>query len=179
MLNSVRIRRLRETQEHDLNLAPFLDVMVVLIPFLMFSASFASMVALPASLPTPVKTVPKEVVPPFDLVARATTDSIQVFLNPATPTSAPLVAIATGSGDDYDEAAQRRFHDVLVEIKRSHPAETRIALDAAPGVNLQKVTRLMDLSRELVPTDTGIPRMADQKARSLFPQVALKGVYVP
>lgn len=179
MLDSVRIRRLREAQMEDLNMTPFLDVMIVLIPFLMFSASFATIVALPASLPTAVASPTQAQKPAFDLLARATTDSLQVYLNPAAPDAPPAFAIATGTGDDYDETVQRTFHDLLVGIKREHPGETRIALDAEPGVSLQKVTRLMDLSRELVPSDTGIPRVAGADPRLLFPQVALKGVYAP
>jgi len=179
MLDSIRIRRMRESQENDLNLAPFLDVMVVLIPFLMFSASFATMVALPTSLPTPVSSAPKDIRPPFDLVARATSDSIEIYLNPTTPTSEPNFSIATGKGDDYAPSIQEQLHKVLVGIKREHPGETRIALDAAPGVSLQRISSLLDQARDLVPSDTGIPQMADQPARSLFPQVALKGVYVP
>lgn len=179
MFDSVRTRRLREAQQEDLNMTPFLDVMIVLIPFLMFSASFATIVAIPASLPTAVASADQAQKPTFDLLARATSDSLQVYLDPAGPDAPPTFAIATGTGDDYDETVQRRFHDILVDIKRRHPTETRIALDAEPGVSLQKVTRLMDLSRELVPTDTGIPRVAGSDARLLFPQVALKGVYAP
>ena len=179
MLDSVRIRRLREAQMEELNMTPFLDVMIVLIPFLMFSASFATIVAIPASLPTAVASPAQAQKPAFDLLARATTDSLQVYLNPAAPDAPPAFAFATGTGDDFDETVQRAFHDLLVDIKRRHPTETRIALDAEPGVSLQKVTRLMDLSRELVPSDTGIPRVAGADSRHLFPQVALKGVYAP
>jgi len=165
--------------EEELNLVPFLDVMVVLIPFLMFSASFATIVALPSSLPTPVAEVPKDIRPPFDLVVRPSGDSINIYLNASSPTAAPTTSIVAAPGDEYDQKTLDRFHRELVAIKRQFPGETRLALDASPATNLQRLSSLMDLSRTLVPGDTGVPHMADQKPGSLFPAVALKGVYVP
>ncbi|MCB9497312.1 MAG: biopolymer transporter ExbD [Fibrobacteria bacterium] len=179
MLNTVRINRLRHQTEEELNLVPFLDVMIVLIPFLMFSASFAAIVSVPASLPTPVASVPKEIRPPFDLVARSTPEAIELFLNPASPDAAPTVRIPVAAGEDYDQATLDRFHQALVEIKRAHPEETRIALDAEPSTSLQRISRLLDLSRTLVPGDTGVAQAPGQKVGTLFPTVAWKGVYVP
>lgn len=179
MFKSVRVNRARQQFEEELNLVPFLDVMIVLIPFLMFSASFATIVALPSSLPTPVSEAPKDIHPPFDLVVRPSGDSIHVYLNPASPTAPPTATLVSAPGLDYDQATMDRFHQELVAIKRQFPGETRMALDASPSTNLQRISTLMDLSRTLVPGDTAVPTMVDQKAGSLFPAVALKGVYVP
>ena len=41
----------------ELNLTPFLDVMITLIPFLMLSVSFATVVVVKAALQTPIKSI--------------------------------------------------------------------------------------------------------------------------
>ncbi|MEN9307496.1 MAG: Biopolymer transport protein ExbD/TolR [Fibrobacterota bacterium] len=165
------------TQE-ELNLTPFLDVMIVLIPFLMLSASFASVVVVKASLPSPVTNpVPVKMPPPFDLVAQVSPDTIKVWLDPAKLNSKPVAQIPTPGKDAYSSATLDALHKALVAVKAQHPTETRLALDAAPGVSLERMSQLMDISAILLPADVFPGRVADDLR--LFPDVALKGVYVP
>ncbi len=162
----------------ELNLTPFLDVMITLIPFLMLSVSFATVVVVKAALPTPVKTAdPAKLPPPFDLVTQASPDSIKVWLNPASEGAKPLATIPTPGADRYSDATIEAFHKVLVQVKASHPTERRMALDAAPGVSIERISQLMDMTESLMPGETIANRA--ETDRTLFPDLSLKGVYVP
>ncbi|MBK9577312.1 MAG: biopolymer transporter ExbD [Fibrobacterota bacterium] len=166
------------TQEElqELNLTPFLDVMIVLIPFLMLSVSFTAVVAVKASLPVPVVS-PKDAIfpPPFDLVAQVTPDTIKLYLNSRTPGEAPTFTLATPGEEGYSDEQLKAFHSKLVEIKKQHPAEQRLALDAAPSVPMERIAQLMDQTRTQMTGDA----ITGTNGTDLFPNVALKGVYVP
>jgi len=164
-------------EAQDLNLTPFLDVMITLIPFLMLCASFTTVVVVKAALPTPV-TDPShvQIPPPFDLVAQADKDSIRIFVNPLGAGDHPAVVIKTNPAESgYDSATLATYHKALLQVKTEHPTETRLALDASPSIPLEKLTQLMDETRNLTMGEVvkgGAPG-------ELFPAVALKGVYVP
>jgi biopolymer transport protein ExbD len=161
----------------DLNLTPFLDVMITLIPFLMLCASFTTVVVVKAALPTPVESPDKaKIPPPFDLVAQADADSIRVFVNPKGGSDLPVVAIRTTRGETgYDSATLAAYHKALLKVKAAHPNETRVALDASPAVSLERLSQLMDQSSALQAGEA----VAGVSNNGLFPQVALKGVYAP
>ncbi|MEK7392285.1 MAG: biopolymer transporter ExbD [Fibrobacterota bacterium] len=164
--------------QEELNLTPFLDVMIVLIPFLMLSVSFASVVVVKANLPSPVTNpVPVKIPPPFDLVAQVGPDTIKVWVDPAKLNSKPVAQIPTPGKGPYTEATLETLHKVLVAVKAQHPTETRLALDAAPGVSLERMSQLMDVTGTLLPGDIFAGKASDD-AR-LFPDIALKGVYAP
>lgn len=164
-------------EAQDLNLTPFLDVMITLIPFLMLCATFTTVVVVKAALPTPVSDPTHvQVPPPFDLVAQADQDSIRIFVNPQGANDHPAAVIKTGRAESgYDAATLTAYHNALLKVKAEHPSETRLALDASPAVPLEKLAQLMDEARSLTTGETvkgGAPG-------ELFPAVALKGVYVP
>lgn len=166
------------TQEEiqELNLTPFLDVMITLIPFLMLSVSFTAVVAVKANLPSPVNTTQNvQIPPPFDLVAQVTPDTINLYLNSRTPGEAPVFSLATPGEDGYTQAQLDAYHNKLAEIKKAHPSENRLALDASPALPMERLAQLMDQTRNQRSTDA----IAGTNGSELFPQLALKGVYVP
>jgi len=161
----------------DLNLTPFLDVMITLIPFLMLCASFTTVVVVKAALPTPIKDpVIAHIPPPFDLVAQSDADSIRIFVNPKGTSAHPVATVHTPRGESgYDSASLAGYHRALLKVKAANPGETRLALDASPAVSLERLSQLMDQSSSLQ-TGEAIPGVS---GGVLFPQIALKGVYVP
>lgn len=161
----------------DLNLTPFLDVMITLIPFLMLCASFTTVVVVKAALPTPIESPDKaKFPPPFDLVAQADADSIRIFVNPKGASDLPVATVRTPrGGSGYDSASLASYHKALLRVKAAHPGENRLALDASPAVSLERLSQLMDQSGSLQTGET-VPGVSDG---GLFPQVALKGVYTP
>ena len=162
----------------DLNLTPFLDVMITLIPFLMLSISFTAVVVVKAALPSPVKNADTvQVPPPFDLVTQVSPDTIKVWVNPVKLEAKPVAQIATPGKEAYSQEVLDSLHKVLVRVKAQYPSEKRLALDAAPGVSLERMTQLMDIAPSLLREESIAGR--PETDRSLFPDVALKGVYAP
>lgn len=160
----------------ELNLTPFLDVMITLIPFLMLSVSFTAVVVVKAALPSPVREpAGVQIPPPFDLVAQVSTDSIRLYLDHRLPGDAPVLAMSTPGSDAYTDAQLDVFHKKLTEIKAQHPQETRMAVDPQGALPLERLTQIMDQSRTLRAGE----QVAGVQGDGLFPQVALKGVYVP
>lgn len=151
-------------ESEELNLTPFLDLMMVLIPFLMLTTSFYSVVVLSAKLPTPV-TSPAVNLPTFDLLTQVSGDSLKLFVN-----QKPRLALALPKEGPMDPAVLATFHKELVAIKAEHPGETRMALDPQPRVTLDRIEQIMD---QAVSQESGKGKDA------LFPNVALKGVYAP
>jgi biopolymer transport protein ExbD len=162
----------------ELNVVPFLDVMITLIPFLMLTVSFGSVVVVKAALPTPVDRIDSvKVPPPFDLVAQVGPDTIRLWVDPSQPRATPVAVVPTPGNQAYSQAVLDSFHQALIRVKAAHPAETRLALDAAPGVSLERMSQLMDQSAELRGTEEFAGMSPSQ--RRLFPDVSLKGVYSP
>lgn len=172
--------------EEELNLTPFLDVMITLIPFLMLTASFFTVVVLEAKLPTPInpKDMPKvKIPPPFDLVVQVPKDSIKIFVNNLNPLGPPQYAIDCKDRVDsssYTEAQIAKFHSILIDIKKKYPTEERLALDAIPSLQLEKMVQLIDQSKSFMSTDEVLKENPKFKQDlRLFPGLAMKGVYVP
>lgn len=171
--------------DEELNLTPFLDVMIVLIPFLMLTASFFTVVVVDAKLPTPI---PPDIMqdvkipPPFDLVVMVPKDSIKIYVNNKDPLGPPQFAVETKDRVDsagFSKEQIEAFYKILVDIKRKHPTETRLAFDPHPSLQLEKVAQILDQSRTFRGDDPVIqenPVFADTR---LFPAIAMKGVYVP
>lgn len=171
--------------DEELNLTPFLDVMITLIPFLMLTASFFTVVVVDAKLPTPIPPETMQDVkipPPFDLVVMVPKDSIKIYVNNKDPLGPPQFFVDTKDRVDsagYTEEQIKAYYDILVSIKKQHPTETRLAFDPHPALQLEKVAQILDQSRNFRgddPVTKEMPQFADFK---LFPAVAMKGVYVP
>lgn len=172
--------------EEELNLTPFLDVMITLIPFLMLTASFFTVVVLEAKLPTPIKpeNMPEvKMPPPFDLVVMVPKDSIKIYVNNKDPLGPPQFAIDAKDRVDsasYTQEQIDKFHNVLIDIKKKFPTEERMALDPIPSLPLEKLTQILDQSKTFKSTDPAVEENPTFKqSMRLFPGLAMKGVYVP
>ncbi|MCB9496962.1 MAG: biopolymer transporter ExbD [Fibrobacteria bacterium] len=177
--------RVEANFDEELNLTPFLDVMIVLIPFLMLTASFFTVVVVDAKLPTPIppETMPDvKIPPPFDLVVMVPKDSIKIYVNNKDPLGPPQYSVETKDRVDsagYSEEQIKAYYDILVNIKKQFPTESRLAFDPHPSLQLEKVAQILDQSRNFRGDDPVIkenPAFADTK---LFSAIAMKGVYVP
>jgi biopolymer transport protein ExbD len=175
-----------EEHEEELNLTPFLDVMITLIPFLMLCASFFTVVVLEAKLPTPIdpKNMPQvKLPPPFDLVVQVPKDSIKIYVNNKDPLGPPQFAVDTKDRVDsssYTPEECAKFHGFLVDIQKKYPTAERMALDPHPALPLENLSQILDQSKTFQSTDAVLNENAQFKQdMRLFPGLAMKGVYVP
>lgn len=171
--------------DEELNLTPFLDVMIVLIPFLMLTASFFTIVVVDAKLPTPIAQqdmTQVKIPPPFDLVVMVKKDSIKVYLNNRDPLGPPQFLVEAKDRHDsagYTDQQIEEYYKILVNIKKQFPAETRLAFDPHPALQLEKVAQILDQSRSFRGDDAVIKENPAFANLALFPAIAMKGVYVP
>lgn len=179
-------RKKLEEHEEELNLTPFLDVMITLIPFLMLCASFFTVVVLEAKLPTPIppdKMPQVKIPPPFDLVVQVPKDSIKIYVNNKDPLGPPQFSVDTKDRLDsssYSKEECEKFHGILVDIKKKYPTEERMALDPHPALPLEKLSQILDQSKTFQSTDAVLKENEQFKHEmKLFPGLAMKGVYVP
>lgn len=134
-----RIGSKKLQQSQELNITAFMNLMVILIPFLLITAVFSRMTVLELNLP--------------GLGAEAAQDE-------AVDLQLELV-VRTGSFDirdanlglirrferAADETRWDAFQDLLVEIKSRYPDEKEITLLLEPGIKYRTLIKIMDSVR--------------------------------
>jgi biopolymer transport protein ExbD len=144
---------------NDLNIVPMLDVMVILVFFLIFTAVFSKTSVLELSLPPPSSEVPP--LPPqleLEIIVRA--DSLQV----ADRSSGPLKTLPNlPSGYDLTGLT-----DFLKQVKASFPEKTDATVLMEQDVSYDTMVQVMDAVRTFEVEQSG--RIVRGE---LFPQVAV------
>ncbi|MCG8392502.1 MAG: biopolymer transporter ExbD [Pseudomonadales bacterium] len=158
-----RRRRSRDT-EVELNITAFLNLMVVLIPFLLINAVFAQVSILQLDLPavndssTPSEDDEKDKLilevliygDRYEVVDRNTSAVLQVLEN---------------KGDDYDTAG---LHEYLLKVKEKFPEETAITLLCEDDTPYEVMIHTMDAVRLY---DTELNGQIIKK--ELFPSISI------
>lgn len=159
-----RPRRNRETAE--LNITAFMNLMVILVPFLLITAVFSRLAVLELNLPGP---------------AAATTDSEEAGLNLE-------IVIRTGALDVRDRRTGRlkQFtageagHDYqalgafLREVKGRHPETTEATLLLEPEVDYDTLVQVMDAVRVIAVEEEEAIVLAE-----LFPEISIGDAPLP
>ncbi len=154
----------------DLMITPLLDLFVALIPFLIMSVVLTKINVVDVGIAKPVASA-TQTKDAFDLNVKLGEKLVDVKLNGKVVSS---LAVS-------DQKWIEQIHAKLVEIKRQHPEELKIRLEAHGSVPLEKMMALMDSARKLNSSDAAISRKDEQgrqvKLQYLFPHVILRGVY--
>lgn len=156
----VRKNRMQETVE--LNITAFLNLMVVLVPFLLITAVFSRMTVLELNLPAldAAKKENEEI--KLQLQVIISDDSIII----QDAILGELKAIPIGPGDVSID--WKSFTEVLVEIKSRFPEEKNISLLMEPSVSYKRMIQVMDHVRY-----TEIVNVATLEMVELFPNVSV------
>lgn len=156
----MRRKRMRITEE-ELNITAFLNLMVVLIPFLLLNAVFAQVSVLQLNLPANDAQPPSEENKPtlaLEVIIRG--DRYVV----ADRNSGPLKTLAaTETG--HDAAGLRAF---LVDVKKKFPDVTSVTLLAEDDIPYELLVQTMDAVRYYQVLVNG-----QQVKRSLFPDIGI------
>ncbi|MEW6683141.1 MAG: biopolymer transporter ExbD [Nitrospirota bacterium] len=143
MRNSVRQRRRRRQgrDDHSLNITPFMNLMVVLIPFLLTGVVFSRLAVLDLNLPTAssaqAATPPAQ--EPFKLIVALHLDAISV-----RGSGLDVTRLALQNGK-YDLAG---LTTILQRVKAAHPQEKSVILLSEPDVAYESLVEVMDVCRE-------------------------------
>ena len=158
MLRAVA-RRHRRNETAEMNITAFMNLMVILVPFLLITAVFSRLTILQLNLPgesTPTTAQTED--DTFEVIVRK--GELQVV----TRRTGLLKAIPnTPSG--YDGLA---LTDFLKQLKARFPEKTDATLLVESNTSYDTVVQIMDSLRAYVVVEGGKPRMAE-----LFPDISL------
>src|SRR5210317_737221 len=125
----------------ELNITAFLNLMVILVPFLLITAVFSHMTILELNLPPAKKSKPTPNKPKkevnFELIIRKNSITVADTLGGA-------IKRFEKSGDEFDMQAITKL---LVRIKEKFPTKLNITLLLEQNVNYDTLVQVMDAVR--------------------------------
>lgn len=130
-----------DSADVELNLAPIIDCMTVLVAFLLLSASYVSVYVLDANLPPLVVASEEPVAPPNGITLSAMlkqTGELELKVSGAE-TSSELFRVDVG-----DDAAAERVRTRITEIKTKWPETKSLTLNGEDEVPYHEVVRVLE-----------------------------------
>lgn len=174
-MRKLRFRDNAEGATFELNLAPMMDMMVTIIPFMLLSATFMQLSLINVPLPVPVA---KALEQDRNKDKREVSIKIQMQTNKQIavevkdPSGSATRFSVQGTAGDYD---YKGFHKKLVEVKQRFPKVFRVELNPDENVDYKSIVGVMDASRSMENAD---PKITIDGAETplLFPDVILSNV---
>lgn len=137
----MRFQRRKRDAEVELNITAFLNLMVVLIPFLLLNAVFAQVAILQLNLPSDdTSPTDQEDERPIVLEVLIYADRYEVV----DRQTGPLRIIENAEDSTHDKAA---LHEFLLEVKERFPEERAITLLAEDDTSYELLVHTMDAVR--------------------------------
>lgn len=123
-------------EAQELNITAFMNLMVILVPFLLITAVFSRITVLELNLPALNAKVKQQekVKLQLELVLRENSFDIQDV----------NLGVIKRFERKNDETHWDLFKDILVEIKARFPDENNITLLLEPGINYKTLIKVMD-----------------------------------
>ena len=145
---------------NDINIVPMLDVMVILVFFLIFTAVFSKTNILELNLPPQQVGAPPDLPPTLDLEVIVHKDSLVV----ADKNTGPLSTFANTSAG-YDFAAMTAY---LTRVKAQFPDKRDATVLLEADVPYDTIVQVMDAVKTFEGTADGKPARGE-----LFPVISL------
>jgi biopolymer transport protein ExbD len=137
--------RRRASEPADLNMTTFLNLMVVLIPFLLVTAVFSRITIVELNLPSAA--TPAATEPVFRLEVIVREQGLEL-----TNGSALIAAIPKRDGD-YD---LERLSELVVSLKRDYPDAEQASVLLEPDIEYDHLIRVMDVVRSVQVPAAGV-----------------------
>ncbi len=154
------VRRKYQPETVELNITAFLNLMVILVPFLLITAVFSRMTILEIELPPQgvISKQPEKIKLQLELLIRK--DSFEV-----RDTNLGRIKYITRENGDIN---WKVFSKVLLEIKTKFPEEQNITLLLEPKINYKTLIQVMDRVRS-----TDVIQITDVETVELFPNISI------
>ncbi len=166
-----RNRKVRDVQT-ELNITAFMNLMVVLIPFLLITAVFSQVSILKLNLPgNSAAEQPLEDDPPMQLeVVLRKSRLVLAERNAGVISEFPLLLIENAEDDyrSFDDAAFKNLNLKLQAIKAQVTDSTTITILAEADTSYDLIIRTMDAVRLIIPEDG-----SEELPGELFPDVSI------
>jgi len=155
-----RIGKKRVEAAVELNITAFMNLMVILVPFLLITAVFSRITVLELNLPEldAKENQQEKIKLQLELVLRNNSFDIQ---------DANLGVIKRFPRSNED-TKWKKFTDVLVEIKTRFPDEKNITLLLEPGINYKTLITVMDHVRS-----AEVVQFTSVETAELFPNISI------
>jgi biopolymer transport protein ExbD len=151
-------RRRRRHDDQELNITAFMNLMVVLVPFLLITAVFSRMAILQLNLPSSTTTATAEPVFQLEVIVRA--DAIEV----GERTRGLLTQLPRGDAG-YDLAGLGKY---LQRVKASYPDMSNATILLEPDVPYDALVQVMDAVRVMQ-----VREGATIVSAGLFPDISI------
>lgn len=145
----------------ELNITAFMNLMVILVPFLLITAVFSRLTVLELNLPAldAAAKQQEDVKLQWQLIVRSQEIVIQ---------DVNLGVIQRLARDEIEQSNWKKFSDILLEIKRRFPDEDSITLLFEKDISYKTLIQIMDYVRS-----ADIVQIAEVQTVELFPNVSI------
>ncbi|MBN1238700.1 MAG: biopolymer transporter ExbD [Gammaproteobacteria bacterium] len=157
-----RWRELRRHETEELNITAFMNLMVILVPFLLITAVFSRLAIIELNLPTSAAAADQVEEPRFQLEITIRADAIEVG-----DRNAGVLKRLAADADGHDLAGLSEY---LAEIKRSFPDQLDATLLLEPDISYEVLVAVMDRVRVAERVDEATKRVVRTE---LFPDIAI------
>ena len=152
--------RRRTKEPMELDMTTFLNLMVVLVPFLLITAVFSRITIVELSLPSSNSGGAQQE-PSFRLEVMVRKDGLELTNGTAVIATIPKVE------DDYDLAT---LSDYLISLKRDYPDEDNASVLLEPDIPYDYLIQVMDVVRSV---ELPLEDVPDEPDAERFQRVAL------
>ncbi|WP_111642392.1 ExbD/TolR family protein [Marinimicrobium alkaliphilum] len=159
----MRLRKKRQSQEAaELNITAFMNLMVILVPFLLIMTVFSRMTVLELNLPALDALEQSADDEEVRLQLQLIVGERHLYLRDAN------VGLIQRIARTDDDAQWRTLRSLLVEVKGRFPEETAIALLLEPGISYNTMIQVMDRVASTQQVQVGTLEIVE-----LFPDISL------
>ena len=154
-----RARRRRKGDEDDINITAFMNLMVILVPFLLITAVFSRLTILQLNLPA-AESQPTETEQLLNIEVIVRKDQIQI-----TDRGTGLLQALPNVAGNYDLKGLTTY---LQLVKQKYPQKTDATVLLEPDTSYDTVVQVMDAVRAITVDVGGKPTQA-----ALFPDISV------
>jgi biopolymer transport protein ExbD len=155
-----RFNRRRSPDPGDINITAFMNLMVILVPFLLITAVFSRITILELNLPAAASTAQQDKPQDFHLEIIVRSDGIEVGdRDSGLVKRMPL----KGEDQDYEQLSQ-----LLQQIKARFPAKLDATLLLEPDTDYETMVQVMDSVRS-----ARVVRAGSVVSAELFPEISI------
>ncbi len=171
----MKLGRKRNKMEEtvELNITAFLNLMVILVPFLLITAVFSRMTVLELNLPALDAKAKENPNQEIKLQLQAVISQDLLIIRDANLGEFRRIALTENGGrvEDFQRKVWKPLSEILIELKTRFPEEQSIALLLERDVSYKMMIEVMDHVRA-----TDIVIVATLETVELFPQVSVGDV---
>ena len=140
-------KKIKKATNNKINLVPILDAVFILIFFLLLSSQFLSIFEINSDVPLVSSSEPPPKKKPLALTVEIRENSLAVFSGVPSRLETTIPKKEDG---EYDLEA---LHTYMIDKKKKFTDERTIILEPVVDVEYEKIVRIMDAVRMLLPTD--------------------------